>query len=192
MQQTIEVLMQVAKEGMQQRIIQTGYEYTHAIEREKVVDRVTEAQYYGTYEAEVKAVREGVALGSVAEVDYIGPVATVQGTATSIGRDPSVPPSYIEPVTTVSGGTYLASEQIGSAYLASEQVGLAGYSVPSRSAWSGSGGGGLVRRAGGAAGGGSFSTSVGGYGNTIVSSVGTATAPAGQSDIFSLIDRNRD
>merc|ERR1719217_525900 len=56
--QVVEVLKQTAASGVQQRIVQTGTQYEHAIGREMVVERVEAGMMAGTYAAGVVAVRE--------------------------------------------------------------------------------------------------------------------------------------
>merc|ERR1712032_761233 len=53
-----EVITQKASANMQQRVIQTGYQYERFVQKEEVVDRTENAVLAGEYNAQVTAVRE--------------------------------------------------------------------------------------------------------------------------------------
>merc|ERR1712050_509760 len=53
-----DVVTQKASANMQQRVIQTGYQYERAVVREEVVSGIREAEFGGEYHGQVTGVRE--------------------------------------------------------------------------------------------------------------------------------------
>jgi hypothetical protein len=66
-----EVVTQKASGNVQQRIIQTGYQYDRFVSREEVVTREEEAVNVGTYEAHVSQVREFPVPSSDVEISRV-------------------------------------------------------------------------------------------------------------------------